>query len=367
MRLPVSCRAAVMIAPRCPLELRNYPTPKVGPHELLVRISVASLCGSDLHTWEGHRTAPTPVILGHEAVGFVEHLGEGRTHDGAGSPLAVGDRVTWTVFSHCGVCDFCTRHALPMKCRSLRKFGHESSADSPHLLGGLADRCLLDAGTAVLGLPKSLSDRAAAPANCATATAIAACDVAGVRQAKSLLIQGAGAVGIYSTAYAATEGCAQVVVADTSAKRLELALSFGATSVLLLDDRNDADPQDDARRAAPPDGFDVVMGFTGSAAALGWGLGALRVGGVFIEAGCVCPGARTAIDLSTLVSRVLTIRGVHNYRFEHLRRAVQFLAETDGRFTWDRVVGNAYPLESVNEAFQEALRRDSLRIGVTPE
>ncbi|TWT98075.1 L-threonine 3-dehydrogenase [Botrimarina colliarenosi] len=362
--MPTTARAAVMTAPNRPLALRDFPVPEARPGEVLARITLATICGSDLHTWRGRRHAATPIILGHEAVGVVEQIGSDGLLDRAGRPLSVGDRITWTLHSSCGVCDYCVRYGLPMKCRSVRKFGHESCERPPHLRGALAEKCLLSAGTGLLRVPDSLSDLASAPANCAAATAIAVCDAAGIESADSVLVQGAGALGVYAAGYAATAGCKRVIVTDLSPRRLELARDLGATHVVRIDGQTDAELAAQTRELAGGDGVDAVLGFSGSPAACSSGLDALRVGGVFVEAGCVFPGAVSPIDLSALVSRRLTLRGVHNYALDHLRRAVDFLTESDHRYDCGRVVGETFPLEDVNAAFAAAEKQQSLRIAV---
>jgi len=81
-----------------PFELRDYPLPRPGPGEILVRILLANVCGSDLHMWRGELSLerlklPLPAVLGHEAVGIVEELGTGAL---AGGPtLEPGDRIVW--------------------------------------------------------------------------------------------------------------------------------------------------------------------------------------------------------------------------------------------------------------------------------
>lgn len=356
--------AAVMIAAGAPLELREYPLPAVGPADVLVRITCATICPSDLHTWRGRRPGPTPAILGHEAVGVVEQLGAERRRDSVGQPLAIGDRVTWTLHSSCGECDYCTRHELPMKCRRLRKFGHQSCESPPHLFGAMAERCLLDAGTGVLRLPDALDDLAATPANCAAATAIAACDAGDVQLARSVLIQGCGALGVYACAYTSMLGCDTVIATDMRADRLETARRFGATQTICLGGRDDGEIAEETRRLVGPDGVDAVLGFTGSPAAFALGLERLRVGGVFVEVGSVFPGAPAPLCLRQLVAKSLTIRGVHNYKLEHLRRAVGFLAETGDRFDWPSVVGRVFPLREANQAFEAAEAGEFLRVAI---
>ena len=95
--LPDTCRAAVFRAPGQPLTLDEFPLPRLETGECLVQIRCATICGSDLHSYYGRRPSPVPSVLGHEMVGLVAGLGPGGVRDFRGRPLAIGDRVTWSM------------------------------------------------------------------------------------------------------------------------------------------------------------------------------------------------------------------------------------------------------------------------------
>src|SRR6266516_3233087 len=117
-------RAAIFDGPNQPLSVEAATRPALQSGEAMVRVSLCTVCGSDLHTFTGRRKEKTPGVLGHEPVGVVEEVhGDLRTVDG--EPVRVGDRVVWGVAVSCGACFFCT-HGLPQKCEVLRKYGHEA-------------------------------------------------------------------------------------------------------------------------------------------------------------------------------------------------------------------------------------------------
>src|SRR5262245_24944163 len=116
-------RAAIFDGPNQPLRVEAAPRPTLQPGEALVRVSLCTVCGSDLHTFTGRRKEKTPSVLGHEPVGVVEEV-NCELRDVSGELVRVGDRVVWAVAVSCGECFFCT-HGLPQKCASLRKYGHE--------------------------------------------------------------------------------------------------------------------------------------------------------------------------------------------------------------------------------------------------
>ena len=223
--------AAVMRVPGQDLELQRFPLPAVASDCILVKVTCCTICGSDVHTWSGRRESPVPIILGHEIVGTVAAKGDAVTHDSADRPLAVGDRITWTIMDNCGKCYYCRQKGLMMKCRNLKKYGHDSCEAPPHFVGGFAEYCYLTPGTCVIKLPDTVSDEQAAPANCALATVVAGWEAAAIRPLENVLIQGAGALGIYAAALASHYGCRRVVVTDKIDHRLEFIRDFGATAM----------------------------------------------------------------------------------------------------------------------------------------
>ena len=199
---------------------------------MLVRITCCTICGSDLHTWTGRRKSPVPIILGHEIVGNIVELGAGVTMDSGNNPLRVGDRITWTIMDNCGKCYFCREKGLMMKCSHLKKYGHDSCADWPHFVGGFAEYCYITPGTCVIRVPDELTDEEVAPANCALATVVAGWDAIEVRPFENVLIQGAGALGVYAAALASHYGCRRIIVADVMEHRLDFVKKFGATDTI---------------------------------------------------------------------------------------------------------------------------------------
>jgi alcohol dehydrogenase len=162
-------RAMVFYGTGEPLQLCSYRLPRLAEGELLVRITCCTLCGSDIHTYEGRRATPCPSVLGNEITGRVAQLPRGSAVcDQEGTPLEIGDRVTWTVAASCGSCFFCV-DGLPQKCERLFKYGRQQISDRRPLSGGLAEFRHLSRGTAVFRVRAELSDVVACPANCATA------------------------------------------------------------------------------------------------------------------------------------------------------------------------------------------------------
>src|SRR5215510_9930962 len=104
---PMNGRAFVFTGARQPFEAREFPLPEVEPEGILVRVSVANICGSDLHGWHGRTPRSGPTIMGHEMTGRIARLGARVKTDAAGSPLSEGDRIVYSYFYPCRRCDPC--------------------------------------------------------------------------------------------------------------------------------------------------------------------------------------------------------------------------------------------------------------------
>jgi len=360
-----TCAAAVFVDSSKPLELRQFPLPdKLDKGAMLCKVLMSTICGSDLHTIAGRRREPAPLILGHEIVGRIVALGDADATDARGEKLEIGDRVTWTIMASCGRCRYC-RLNLPQKCEHLKKYGHTCCEEAPHLTGGYAEYiCLLD-GTAVFKIPCTIPDDVAAPANCALSTVINATEAIGLQAGETVLIHGAGLLGLNLAALAREAGAAEVIMVDVSAPRLALATDFGATQCINTSVTPWSKAVEQIADTTPCRGVDVAFEVCGWAGAVAQGVEALRIGGRYLIAGLVMPGSDLAIDGNTLTRKCLTIKGIHNYRPDHLGAAVDFLQQNCRRYPYVDIVGATFPLSDINSAVAAAATGTHLRVGVT--
>lgn len=359
-------KAAVMTAPNVDLQIREYPLPQVEKGCILVKITCCTICGSDLHSWLGRRKAPTPIILGHEIVGKIIELGEGVAYDSGDQHLKVGDRITWTIIDNCGKCYYCQEKGLPMKCRYLKKYGHDSCADPPHLVGGLSEYCYITPGTCVIKIPENLTDEEVAPANCGLATAVAGWEAVEVRPFENVLIQGAGALGFYAAALAKHYGCKRIIVTDILDRRLEFIKAFGATDTINVRGMEDEEIVQAVFDLTGGFGVDCAMEAAGDPEVIPLGLKCLRIGGRYVEIGCVFHGAHFTYDAGDIAFRVLTIKGIHNYDTRHLQRGIDFLAQTNDIFPFYKLVTHKFSLDQINQAMKVAQAREAIRVAIFP-
>ncbi|WP_299538818.1 zinc-binding dehydrogenase [uncultured Streptomyces sp.] len=321
-----------------------------GTGEVLVRVDMATVCGSDLHTVSGRRPSPTPTVLGHEQVGTVLAVGPSAPACVDGTPVTPGLRVVWSVTASCGTCPQCLRD-IPQKCRSLHKYGHQPLDEASPLTGGFATHCVLLPGTAIVAVPDDLPDAVAAPASCATATVAAVIAAAGPLDGREVLVTGVGMLGLTAVAMATRAG-ARVTAMDPAPVRRRQAVQFGAVQVRDVDES--------------PGTVDVALELSGRSDAVKMCLSALDVGGRAVLAGSVSPADAVPIDPERVVRGLHTVTGVHNYRPVDLQTAVTFLAACHTTRPFTQLVEGAHPLENLDLAVLAAREAGAPRQAVLP-
>ncbi len=337
-------------------EVQLEPVPE---GETLVEIAYTTICTSDLHTYCGRRALDSPTILGHEIVGRIVHL-PSNNKDYTGQTLMLGDLVTWCVYAH-EEDDPMAQRGYPQKSLSLYKYGHHPFNEG-ELNGGFATHCLLKKGTAIFKLPSHLSLQEIAPLNCTHATIAGGLRLAGNLEGKTVLIYGAGMLGLSATAMATTLGAKHLILCDLNADRLALGEKFGAQLTLINTLDTAAKQQLLAKANLSPD---VVIDTTGIPAVMEEGIELLGIGGSSIWIGAVFNQAATPINAEKVVRKLLTIRGLHNYIPQDLAKAIQFLSQHHHRFPFGDLVSTQYNLTELTQAFDTANTGQHFRVGVT--
>jgi alcohol dehydrogenase len=361
-----TARAAVYEAPNAPFILKEYPLRPAGPREVLARVTMSTICRSDIHSYEGRRPNPVPCILGHEIIGVIEEIGPGIGLDMRGDRLRGGDRVTWTEYFFDGDSYYRDVLDMPQKSHGLRKYGHDRADEDPHFTGGFADYCYILPGTGILKLPADLSDEEATPLNCGVATMVSVTEAAALVMGDAVVIQGLGLLGLYGVALARSRGARLVIGLDAVPARLEAAKRFGADLTIDVGRATEDEVVTAVRGACRPDGADVVIEVCGVPDVIPAGLRMLRTGGRYVLGGLVNPGANVTIDANVLVRQWVTLRGIHNYHPRHLVQALDFVMANRGRFPFRDIVDSRFGLHDLGVAFRKAAERSVLRAAIVP-
>jgi len=364
-----TARASVLESFGQPLVLREYPVPPVlEPGAAWVRTEMAGICGTDVHLWKGELPIKLPVILGHETVGRIERLGAGLERDWSGQPLAVGDRVTWTSTTSCGRCYFCAEKQQPTRCPERRAYGIGYRADeAPHFLGGYAEFHYLRPRANIFKLPDDVTNEAIIGAGCALITAIHGVERTGIEWQDTVVVQGAGPVGISALAVAKSAGASKVIVIGGPPHRLDFARRFGADEVIDLDGVREAAARlEQVRQWTRGYGADVVLECAGvpSAIAEGWEL--CRDGGKYLVLGHYCDAGPVPLNPHVITRKQLQVFGSWSSEPRHLQAAIAFLARYRERFPFASLVTHRCELERANEALQLVARWEAGKCVLTP-
>ncbi len=361
-----TARAAVYDAPNTPFVIKDLPMRDVHDDEVLVRVTMSTICRSDIHSYHGLRPNPCPGILGHEIIGIIEQLGKNIVHDMRGEALKEGSRITWTEYFHHGESYYRDVHDMPQKSEGIRKYGHDLVETDPHLLGGFAEYCYVVPGTGILILPDELSDEEAAPLNCGVATMISVTQAAQIEMGDVVVVQGLGLLGLYGCAMAKARGARRVIGLDTVSDRLKAAKKFGADETIDISSHSDDSLIETVRAMSPPDGADVIIEVCGVPDVIPAGLQMLRVGGRYVLGGIVTPNADVTFDANILVKKWISLRGIHNYHPRHLIQALDFVMANRDRFPFKDIVDSKFGLDELGEAFERASDRTVLRAAIVP-
>jgi putative phosphonate catabolism associated alcohol dehydrogenase len=365
MTLPASGRIAVYTEPNAPFQVQDFPIRAPRADEALVKVSMSTICRSDIHSYQGHRPSPCPGLLGHEIVGNIVALGEGITHDMRGDRLSVGDRITWSEFFIPGDNYFSEVLDLPQKSHGVEKYGHMAATTAPHHHGGFAEYCYVLPKSWILRLPDNITDAEATPINCGVATMVAVTEAANIRLGSTVVIQGLGLLGLYGAALAKSRGAKYVIGLDVNAKRREQALRFGVD--MALDPSLAAtDLLKQINTLCRPEGADTVIEVCGVPEVLPLGLEIVRVGGTYVIAGLVSPGAHVTLDANRFVKKMITLKGVHNYHPRHLIEALDFVVKHKVQYPFAELVDGQYALDDVTQAMSDAASQRVLRAAIVP-
>jgi len=225
-------RAMVLERFNQPLVEKSFPLPKLEPGQILVKILVAGVCGSDVYMQKGiDPRLKLPMILGHEGVGEVVEISGEKAYVVDKSPVKIGDKVLWSRGVTCGHCYFCKIKGTPSLCLNRWVYGiHLSCAEPPHLTGNYAQYLPLHPNADLFRLDDAVDIEVFAPASCSGGTTAHAVDLAGIEPGDTVLVQGPGPLGIYATAFAAARGATQIFVIGGTPERLEICRRMGATA-----------------------------------------------------------------------------------------------------------------------------------------
>lgn len=361
-------RASVLEGFKVPLVLREFQLPPLEAGAALIRTEMAGICGTDVHLWKGELKINLPVILGHETVGRIEQLGDGLDRDWNGQPLGVGDRVTWTSTISCGKCFYCAEKKQPTRCPQRRAYGIGYRCDEqPHFLGGYAEYHYLRPNSNIFKIPDDLSNESVIGAGCALITAIHGVERTGISWQDTVVVQGAGPVGISALAVAKSAGASKVIVLGAPAARLEMGRRFGADHVIDIGQvKAAADRIQAVRDLTGGYGADVVLECVGHPSAVVEGMEMCRDGGKYLVLGHYCDAGPIQFNPHVITRKQLQVFGSWSSEPRHMKAALEFLRTHQQEFPFDSMVTHRFPLEQANDAIETTANWISSKSVIVP-
>ena len=347
------------------LEFHEYEVPPVEPGWMLLDVTQSNVCGSEVHVWKGEFMAGRGMMPGHELAGRIAKLGDGVTKDSAGAPIKAGDRIAPVYFRVCYRCKNCVRgnHAA---CLSPLP-GNPHPDHPPHFTAGFSTHYFIRPEQIFYRVPDNVPDDVAASANCAMSQVFWALDRGGVGYDDTLVVQGAGGLGLHAMAIAKARGT-RVVAIDGVDLRLDAARKFGADET--IDIRQYPDARDRNRRVRELTGAagpDAALEVAGIPQAFIEALGMVRAGGLVLELGNISRSLTVDFPPSTMTMKSIQVIAMTGYPPHYLKKALDFLSLHIGSYPYNELCDARFPLSQAAQALDKSERREVTRAAVLPQ
>lgn len=319
--------------------VEEVPIPVPGEGEVVVRVKNCGICGTDYHIFEGAFLSPYPIILGHEFSGVISQVGPGVT------TFSVGERVTADPTLYCGECEYCLTKRVN-HCKRWEALGNTTA-------GSMAEYVKVPVRN-VVHLPDSMSFAQGAFVE------PVACVVHGINRLQvqagdTVLLFGAGAMGLQLVQAIAHSGAADLVVVDVAQDKLEWAMRLGATRGVLSRDAAAELKRD------YPDGFDIVVDVTGVPTVIERAFDYMGKAAKYLQFGVAPKDSSIAINPFTVYNNDWTILGsmaVNNTFLPALRWV------REGRIKVDELITHRVQLAEVPELLAKPKTADMLKAQV---
>jgi S-(hydroxymethyl)mycothiol dehydrogenase len=355
-------RGVVAPAKGAKVEVTTILVPDPGPGEALVRVQACGVCHTDLHYREGGIGDDYPYLLGHEAAGVVEAVGDGV------SAIGPGDFVILNWRAVCGECRACKR-GRPWYCFSTHNARQKMTLSggtvlSPALgIGAFAEKTLVAAGQCTKVNPAARPEVAGLLGCGVMAGLGAAINTAPVVRGDSVAVIGCGGVGDAAVLGAVLNGARTIIAVDIDPRKLEWARQFGATHVI---NSRETDPVEGIRALTEGNGADVVIEAIGRPETYQQAFYARDLAGTVVLVGVPTPEMRIELPLLDVFGRGGALKS--SWYGDCLpERDFPVLIDLylQGRLPLEKFVSETIALDEVEEAFAKMERGEVLRSVVT--
>jgi S-(hydroxymethyl)mycothiol dehydrogenase len=356
--MPHQVRGIIAGAKGATVKLQDILVPDPGPGEALIRVKACGVCHTDLHYREGAINNEFPFLLGHEASGTVESVGDGVNN------VAPGDFIIIAWRSPCGTCRSCLR-GRPWYCFASRNAQQPMTlADgtplSPALgIGAFAELTLVDAGQAVK-VNADASPQAAGLVGCGIMAGLgAAINTGDVTRGDSVAVFGCGGVGDAAIAGARLAGAHTIIGVDIDDRKLEWAKEFGATHTI---NASRTDPVEAIRKLTGGNGVNVAIEAVGSPKTYEQAFYARDHAGTLVQVGVPSPDMKIELPLIELFGRGGSLKSSWYGDCLPSRDFPMYIdLYLQGRLDLEKFVSETIPLDGVEDAFHKMERGEVLR------
>ena len=320
---------------------------------LLVEVEAATICGTDVHIAEGtfSHLAKLPLVMGHEGTGRIIAKGENQFSDAQGSPIEIGDLVVWS-HNWCGRCYACAIAKQPTLCENTMGYGW-----GPYegiLNGTFSQYAHVVPESGVLKVPNGITPELASSATCALRTVMHALRrMDPIRFSDSVVILGAGPVGLYAAAASLKSGAYQTILIGAPSSRLEKVKGWGLPEPINIDSTTPEDRVERVMELTAGRGADVVIECAGPPSAFNEGISMLRKGGQLMVIG-QAHGEKVPVDTTSLKVRQTTINTSLSAEITDYYDALRFLeAHAEALNLKSIVSSHGYGLGDVSKALHD--------------
>jgi 2-desacetyl-2-hydroxyethyl bacteriochlorophyllide A dehydrogenase len=337
-------RRRILVTAPHTIEMRKEHTPEPGEGEVRVDLIAAGICGSDNSAAAGHHPMiPLPYYPGHEVVGVVSAVG------GGGSAAVLGQRVTVNPPLPCQNCKMCRTNRSNL-CENMRFFGCGWKE------GGMADSFIVPASR-LYPIPSEMTDEQAALIE-PLATPVHAARLAGDLRGKTVVIQGAGTIGLFMLAAVRAAGADNIIVTDILEDKLNKALKLGAKGVVSA---LSEDLSGDVRTALG-ESADVVFDCVSTEKTIQSAIEMAMKGGTVVVVGV--PHGPVNVPLHIIQDQQMRIQGAATYLAEDYDDAAAMIIR--GQVSPEDFITATFSLDRAEEAFEAAASGKHTKILVAP-
>lgn len=359
--------AAVMPSPNTSVEMRDVPLPELESDSALLKVELSEVCGTDVHLRDGRLAAvPYPIIPGHVSVGVLESI-RGVLRDIEGRPFEEGDRVTFLdVHRTCHQCWYCLVAKASTRCPHRKVYGITYGLDDG-LTGGWAEYVYLKPGTRCIRLDGVPSELYMA-GGCSLPTALHAVERGGIIFGDTVLVLGAGPVGLSAVAFSTLRGARSVLCIGAPNERLSFARKMGAYDALNFTERSESERLEWVLQLTHGRGADVTIECTGAPEAVAQAMRFTRDAGRVVVVGQYTDHGDVVFNPHLdLNKKHLDVRGCWGSDYSHFHRAVDMLRTPTATALWSQIRLGRYALSQANEALEDVASGKATKALIIPQ